>query len=58
MRLISFCNKSFNTIIMSCGTSTFTEIQESLSNDTADLYLMHCVSVYPEYKCKSSKRNL
>ena len=50
--LISFCNKNFDVIIMSCGTSTFSEIKESVELiDTADLYLMHCVSVYPgEYR--------
>ena len=33
---------------MSCGTSTFDEIEESVGLiNKADLYLMHCVSVYP-----------
>ncbi|MDB3874117.1 N-acetylneuraminate synthase family protein [Flavobacteriaceae bacterium] len=50
--LIRYCNKNFDTIIMSCGTSTFDEVKESVELiDIADLYLMHCVSVYPgEYK--------
>ena len=50
--LISFCNSNFKTIIMSSGTSTIDEIRESVSliND-ANLFLMHCVSVYPgEYR--------
>ena len=46
--LITYCNENFNTIIMSCGTSTFDEIEESVGLiNKADLYLMHCVSVYP-----------
>ena len=46
--LIKFCNEKFKTIIMSGGTSTFDEIKESVKLiDKADLYLMHCVSVYP-----------
>ena len=46
--LIKYCNENFNTIIMSGGTSTFEEIKKSVMLvDKADLYLMHCVSVYP-----------
>lgn len=46
--LIKYCNENFNTIIMSGGTSTFEEIKKSVMLvDNADLYLMHCVSVYP-----------
>ncbi|MAM04797.1 MAG: hypothetical protein CMD06_02435, partial [Flavobacteriales bacterium] len=46
--LIAYCNENFSTIIMSCGTSTFDEIEESVGLiNKADLYLMHCVSVYP-----------
>ena len=46
--LIKYCNENFNTIIMSGGTSTFEEIKKSVTLvDNADLYLMHCVSVYP-----------
>ena len=46
--LIAYCNRNFDTIIMSCGTSTYGEIEESVKLiDKADLYLMHCVSVYP-----------
>ena len=47
--LIGFCDRKFKTIIMSTGTSTFDEINESLENiKNADLYLMHCVSIYPQ----------
>ena len=47
--LISFCDNNFKTIIMSTGTSTFDEISESINKiHNADLYLMHCVSVYPQ----------
>jgi len=46
--LIAYCNDNFDTIIMSCGTSTYDEIEESVKLiNKADLYLMHCVSVYP-----------
>ena len=46
--LIAYCNEKFKTIIMSCGTSTFEEIEKSVMLiNKADLYLMHCVSVYP-----------
>ena len=46
--LIAYCNENFSTIIMSCGTSTFDEIEESVGLiNQADLYFMHCVSVYP-----------
>jgi|TARA_B100001059_G_C17832031_1_gene585276 N,N'-diacetyllegionaminate synthase len=47
-QLISFCDSNFNEVVMSCGTSTYEEIRESVSLiKNADLYLMHCVSVYP-----------
>ena len=46
--LITFCDNNFKTIIMSCGTSKLDEIRDSVSFiKNADLYLMHCVSVYP-----------
>lgn len=50
--LIRFCDNNFQTIIMSCGTSTYDEIVESVSYiKNSNLFLMHCVSVYPgEYK--------
>lgn len=48
IELIEYCDKNFETIIMSCGTSTFEEISKSVSKiQNANLYLMHCVSVYP-----------
>ena len=47
--LISFCDNNFKTIIMSTGTSTFEEVSESINKIiNADLYLMHCVSIYPQ----------
>ncbi len=47
--LINFCDNHFETIFMSCGTSTFDEIKESVAKiSKADLFLMHCVSVYPQ----------
>ena len=46
--LIKFCNDNFDTIIMSGGTSTFDEIKASVNLiSKSDLFLMHCVSVYP-----------
>ena len=46
--LIKFCNQNFDTIILSGGTSTFDEIKQSVKLiDKSDLFLMHCVSVYP-----------
>lgn len=54
--LIKYCNKNFNTIFISTGTSTFDEIEESTSViELADLYILHCVSTYP---CKPSMANL
>lgn len=47
--LIKFCNNNFKTIIMSGGTSTFKEIMQSVNLITkSELYLMHCVSIYPQ----------
>lgn len=46
--LIKYCNENFDTIFMSTGTSTLQEIKESISLvDKSILYLLHCVSVYP-----------
>lgn len=46
--LIKFCDKNFNNVFMSCGTSTIDEIKSSLSFfKKTNLFLMHCVSVYP-----------
>jgi len=54
--LISFCNNNFNKIFMSTGTSKMSEINDSLKLFTeSDLYLMHCVSMYP---CNYGNANL
>lgn len=54
--LISFCNNNFNKIFMSTGTSKMSEIKDSLKLFTkSDLYLMHCVSMYP---CNYGNANL
>ena len=46
--LIKYCNKHFNTIFMSTGTSTMKEIQERCNLITSsNLYLLHSVSTYP-----------
>ena len=46
--LLKYCNKHFDVIFMSTGTSTFEEIQESCNLITiSSLYLLHCVSSYP-----------
>jgi N,N'-diacetyllegionaminate synthase len=48
IELIKFCNENFQTVFMSTGTSTLDEIKHSISFfNSATLYLMHCVSVYP-----------
>jgi N,N'-diacetyllegionaminate synthase len=47
--LIKYCDKNFDTIFMSSGTSTLDEITEScdLISYTTKLFLLHCVSTYP-----------
>lgn len=56
IKLIKFCNENFKTIFMSTGTSSLKEIEESIKHiSSANLYLMHCVSVYPQ---KYSESNL
>lgn len=46
--LLKFCDKNFNIIFMSTGTSKFEEIKKSKSIfDNSILYLLHCVSTYP-----------
>jgi len=50
--LIEYCDKNFERVFMSTGTSTFEEIKESVNlfkklNKVSELYLMHCVSSYP-----------
>ena len=54
--LIKYCNKNFNQVFMSTGTSTMDEVGESVRLFTkAKLYLMHCVSSYP---CSPSIANI
>ena len=54
--LIKFCDKNFDTIFMSTGTSKFNEIKLStLFFNKAKWYLLHCVSSYP---CDPSIANL
>lgn len=56
IELIRFCNMHFETIILSTGTSTLKEIEESVEYiDKANLFIMHCVSIYPQ---KFSESNL
>ena len=46
--LIGYCDNNFNIIFMSTGTSKFDEISSSIKLiNNAQLYLMHCVSMYP-----------
>ena len=53
--LIKYCNKHFKTIFLSTGTSSLDEIKESISLiNKASLYLMHCVSVYPQEYSESN----
>ena len=55
LELIKYCNKHFKTIFLSTGTSSLDEIKESISLiNTASLYLMHCVSVYPQQYSESN----
>tara|TARA_R100001015_G_C4625764_1_gene184432 strand:+ start:1612 stop:2439 length:828 start_codon:yes stop_codon:yes gene_type:complete len=55
--LIKYCDKNFNTVFMSTGTSTMDEITEScdLISQRTKLYLLHCVSTYP---CKPEIANI
>jgi N,N'-diacetyllegionaminate synthase len=54
--LIKYCDRNFEKIFMSTGTSTWKEIKESVSLiKDADLVLMHCVSSYP---CEPSQANI
>jgi len=54
--LLKFCDKHFESIFMSTGTSTIDEISLSITNlNKSKLYLMHCVSMYP---CKFKNANL
>lgn len=46
--LIKFCDKNFDTIFMSTGTSTLQEVEISSNYfQDASWYLLHCVSTYP-----------
>jgi len=48
IELIKFCDANFKTVFMSTGTSTLDEIKHSLTFfKQTNLFLMHCVSVYP-----------
>tara|TARA_R110000851_G_scaffold101851_8_gene218154 strand:+ start:350 stop:1171 length:822 start_codon:yes stop_codon:yes gene_type:complete len=54
--LIKYCNDTFDVVFMSTGTSTMSEVQESVMLlNNARLYLMHCVSSYP---CNPSIANI
>jgi N,N'-diacetyllegionaminate synthase len=54
--LIKYCDEHFDTVFISTGTSLFKEIQESEQYmDSADWYILHCVSSYP---CSPSIANL
>ncbi len=54
--LIKYCDKHFNTVFMSTGTSTFDEIEHSTTfMNTAEWYILHCVSTYP---CSPSQANM
>lgn len=48
IKLIEYCDKHFDTVYMSTGTSTYNEIKQSTRfMNTAEWYLLHCVSTYP-----------
>lgn len=54
--LIEYCDKNFDTIFMSTGTSLFKEIEESVKFvKNSKFYILHCVSTYP---CTPSMANL
>jgi N,N'-diacetyllegionaminate synthase len=54
--LIKFCDRNFELIFMSTGTSLFKEIEESISFvKNSKFYILHCVSTYP---CSPSIANL
>ena len=47
-KLIQYCDDNFDTIFMSTGTSTLSEIGDSVKHiKYSDFYLLHCVSTYP-----------
>jgi sialic acid synthase SpsE len=54
--LIKYCDENFKTVFMSTGTSTLSEIEDSVKYIRyCDFYLLHCVSTYP---CNPSMANL
>lgn len=56
IELIEFCDKNFEKVFMSTGTSNFEEITNSVKLfNNSELYLMHCVSMYP---CNYENANL
>lgn len=56
IELIKFCDNNFEKVFMSTGTSKFEEIIKSIKLfKNTELYLMHCVSMYP---CNYENANL
>ena len=54
--LIKYCDDNFKSVFMSTGTSTLSEIGDSVKHVRySDFYLLHCVSTYP---CNPSMANL
>ena len=46
--LINYCSKNFDKLLISTGTSTWSEIKESVKDMDYNRYsLLHCVSSYP-----------
>jgi len=55
-KLLQFCSQKFDTILLSTGAATIQEITNSYKLiKNKDIYLMHCVSIYP---CPDSLVNL
>jgi len=55
-KLIKYCDNNFKKVFMSTGTSTLSEIEDSVRHiKYCDFYLLHCVSTYP---CTPSMANL
>lgn len=55
--MLEYANTHFKTVFISTGMATIGEIRKSLShlNKVKDIYVMHCVSLYP---CKYKEANL